>query len=62
MLYREPEVSRMLAREHHERLAKEARRRRRAVEQARPEPVGAASVLSRWVWRWRMRRAPAYWT
>ena len=61
MLYREPEVSRMLAREHHERLTQEARRPR-AGEQARPKPVGAASVLSRWVWRWRMRRAPAYWT
>ena len=43
MLYREPEVSRMLAREHHERLAQEARRPR-AGERARPEPVGAPSV------------------
>jgi hypothetical protein len=62
MQYHEHEVSRQLARERHEELARAARHHRIARKRrARRRQVREASVFSRWVWRWRVRRSPAHW-
>jgi hypothetical protein len=62
MQYHEPEVSRQMARERHEGMAREVRHRRVAIKRrARREQEREASVFSRWVWRWRVRRSPAHW-
>jgi hypothetical protein len=62
MHYHEHEVSRQMARERHEEMARQARRHRIARERRAPrERAREASVFSRWVWRWRFRRSPAHW-